>query len=45
MFKAIRRHWLPIVMLLMLTVGWNLTDTPTGRMEPTIQPWHIYRCV
>ena len=45
MFKAIRRHWLPIVMLLMLAVGWNLTYTPTGSMEPTIKTWHIYSCV
>ena len=45
MFRFIRRHWLPIVMLLMLAVGWNLTYTPTGSMEPTIKPWHIYRCV
>lgn len=45
MFKAIRRHWLPIVVLLMLTVGWNITYTPTGSMEPTIKTWHIYRCV
>lgn len=45
MFSQVKRHWLPIVMLLMLAVGWNLTYTPTGSMEPTIQPWHIYRCV
>ena len=45
MFKAIRRHWLPIVMLLMLAAGWNITYTPTGSMEPTIKTWHIYRCV
>ena len=45
MFKAIRRHWLPIVMVLMVTVGWNITYTPTGSMEPTIKTWHIYRCV
>lgn len=45
MFRFIRRHWLPIVMVLMLAVGWNLTYTPTGSMEPTIQPWRIYRCV
>ena len=45
MFRFIRRHWLPIVVLLMLTVGWNLTYTTTGSMEPTIQPWRIYRCI
>lgn len=45
MFKAIRRHWLPIVMVLMVTVGWNITYTPTSSMEPTIKTWHIYRCV
>ena len=36
---------MPIVMVLMVTVGWNITYTPTGSMEPTIKPWHIYRCV
>ena len=40
-----RYYALIITCFLLIIICWNITLTPTGSMEPTIQPWHVYRCV